>query len=65
MVQYVIKSSGAIEEWMIVELQGELENRDPRAETFNGKYFGDLHFDAAKKPVLILGPVYAQLNDFF
>ena len=53
MVQYVIKSKGNIDEWSIVELQGELEIRDG-GQNFDGKYFGDLHYKNGK-PVLILG----------
>lgn len=53
MVQYVIKSKGNIEEWSIVELQGELEIRNG-GQNFDGKYFGDLHYKN-RKPVLILG----------
>ena len=58
MVEYVIKSgsnSGGIEEWSIVELQGELEIRKSGSDNFDGKYFGDLHFDKSGHPVLILG----------
>ena len=53
MVQYVIKSKGDIDEWSIVELQGELEIRSG-GQNFDGKYFGDLHYKNGK-PVLILG----------
>ena len=58
MVEYVIKSGsdiGGIEEWSIVELQGELEIRKSGSDNFDGKYFGDLHFDKSGHPVLILG----------
>ena len=53
MVQYVIKSKGNIDEWSIVELQGELEIRNG-GQNFDEKYFGDLHYKNGK-PVLILG----------
>ena len=53
MVQYVIKSKGSIDEWSIVELQGELEIRKG-GQNFDEKYFGDLHYKNGK-PVLILG----------
>ena len=61
MVEYVIKSTGkeegGIEEWSIVELQGEIEIRNESRDeaSFDGKYFGDLHFDQRGNPVLILG----------
>ena len=53
MVQYVIKSKGNIDEWSIVELQGELEIRNG-GQNFDEKYLGDLHYKNGK-PVLILG----------
>ena len=56
MVQYVVKSKDKIPKWTIVELQGELEVRNgAENNSFNGRYFGDLHFDASNTPILILG----------
>lgn len=56
MVQYVVKSKDKIPKWTIVELQGELEVRNGADNnSFNGRYFGDLHFDASNTPILILG----------
>ena len=59
MVQYVIKSKGTIDEWSIVELQGELEIRKG-GQNFDEKYFGDLHYKNGK-PVLILGTYYIHI----
>ena len=55
MVQYVVQSKGAIPKWTVVELQGKLEMRKTGSEAFDGRYFGDLHFDASNTPILILG----------
>ena len=56
MVQYVVKSKDKIPKWTIIELQGELEVRNgAENNSFNGRYFGDLHFDASNTPILILG----------
>jgi len=56
MVQYIVKSKDKIPKWTIVELQGKLEVRNGTQEgTFDGRYFGDLHFDSSNTPILILG----------
>merc|ERR1719192_2464890 len=54
MVLYEIKSKrNGIDEWSVIELQGELEIRNG-GQNFDTKYFGDLHYKNGK-PVLILG----------
>ena len=54
MVQILItKQCGSLEEWVIVELQGELKTR--YSEGFAGKDIGDLHFTKNGDPILILG----------
>ena len=61
MVEYIVKSAGTkggLEIWTIVELQGEIEVRSRNQTNFDGKYFGDLHYDGNGKPVLILGIGY-------
>ena len=67
MVQYVVKCGGDIPNWKIVEIQGELELRDGTATGgFNGKYFGDSHFEEGGDPLLILGPglfIFLKLYD--
>lgn len=56
MVQYIVKSKDKVPKWTIVELQGKLEVRNGTQDgTFDGRYFGDLHFDASNTPILILG----------
>ena len=56
MVQYIVKSKDKVPKWTIVELQGKLEVRNGTQDgRFDGRYFGDLHFDASNTPILILG----------
>ncbi|XP_065073660.1 chromosome transmission fidelity protein 8 homolog [Ochlerotatus camptorhynchus] len=44
---------GDIEEWCIVELQGDLEVRGDRA--MSGQFIGDLLFNKYGQPILIIG----------
>ncbi|XP_076662208.1 chromosome transmission fidelity protein 8 homolog [Halictus rubicundus] len=47
-----IKRDGSLEEWAIVELQGDL--KFDSADTIS-KYIGDLHFSKSGTPILIIG----------
>ena len=54
MVQILIsKNIGLLEEWIILELQGELQSRS--GDGFTGKNIGDLHFNKKGDPILIVG----------
>lgn len=53
MVQIVVRAKEGIEEWCLVELQGELETRDEAP--CDGMHIGDLHFDSKGIPNLIIG----------
>ena len=53
MVQIVVRVKDGIEEWCLVELQGELETRDEAP--CDGMHIGDLHFDTKGTPNLIIG----------
>lgn len=53
MVQILIQLSDNLEEWGLVELQGQLETRDEIA--FDNMHIGDLHFDSKGTPNLIVG----------
>ena len=54
MVQIVLtKGDGPLEEWVIIELQGELQTRNSKG--FDGKEIGDLHFNKRGDPILIIG----------
>ena len=53
MVQIVVRVKDGIEEWCLVELQGELETRDEAP--CDGMHIGDLHFDCKGIPNLIIG----------
>lgn len=46
-------SNGPIEEWCIVELQGDLEVRGDRA--MDGQFIGDLLYNKYGQPILIIG----------
>ena len=45
---------GGAGEWVMVELQGDLECRSP-SEGLHGKFVGDLHYNKAGVPILIIG----------
>ncbi|XP_069701392.1 chromosome transmission fidelity protein 8 homolog isoform X2 [Periplaneta americana] len=47
------RSDSPVEEWAVVELQGDLESRDN--ENFHEQFIGDLHYTKKEKPVLIIG----------
>lgn len=53
MVQILIIKDSKLEEWVLVELQGELQSRF--AGGFSGKDIGDLHFTKKGDPILIIG----------
>ena len=53
MVQIVVRVKDGIEEWCLVELQGELETRDEAP--CDGMHIGDLYFDTKGTPNLIIG----------
>lgn len=42
-----------VEEWGIIELQGDLETRD--GESLAGQFIGDLHYDKFGVPMMIIG----------
>ncbi|XP_043261928.1 chromosome transmission fidelity protein 8 homolog [Colletes gigas] len=47
-----IKRDGEVEEWAIIELQGDL--KFDSADTTN-KYIGDVHFSKSGTPIFIIG----------
>lgn len=47
-----IKKDGEIEEWAIIELQGDLKFQ---SVDVTNKYIGDLHFSKSGMPILIIG----------
>ncbi|XP_078038402.1 chromosome transmission fidelity protein 8 homolog [Augochlora pura] len=47
-----IKREGELEEWGIVELQGDLKFDSPNT---TNKYIGDLHYTNTGTPILIIG----------
>ena len=49
----VLRGSKPLDEWVIVELQGELKSRFGAG--FPGKDIGDLHFNKKGNPILIIG----------
>ncbi|XP_072836515.2 chromosome transmission fidelity protein 8 homolog [Pogona vitticeps] len=55
MVQLIISGAGAggLDEWVLMELQGELEARSGAG--LSGKLLGDLHYTKEGVPVLIVG----------
>ncbi|XP_005140585.2 chromosome transmission fidelity protein 8 homolog [Melopsittacus undulatus] len=55
MVQIVISSGGpgALAQWVLLELQGQLEPR--RSGALGGSVLGDLHYTHEGVPVLIVG----------
>ena len=52
-MQILIQLSDNLQEWGLVELQGQLETRDEIA--FDNMHIGDLHFDSKGTPNLIVG----------
>jgi len=57
MVQLIIQISpgdGAVAEWTIIELQGDLECKSQSTNS-NGKFIGDLLFTKKGEPTLIIG----------
>ncbi|EUB55748.1 Chromosome transmission fidelity protein 8 -like protein [Echinococcus granulosus] len=53
MIVRLRRSDTGVEEWGLIELQGELIDKiDGR---LNGKVVGDLHFTLQNKPVFIIG----------
>ncbi|XP_038078884.1 chromosome transmission fidelity protein 8 homolog [Patiria miniata] len=56
MVQLVVKSASpdsSIPEWMLIEMQGQLEC--PGDEQLAGNFIGDLHFNKKGVPIMIIG----------
>ena len=54
MVQLLVRlSPEGVDEWGLVELQGELETRDQ--VPFDSMHIGDLHFDQKGTPQMIIG----------
>ncbi|XP_039249640.2 chromosome transmission fidelity protein 8 homolog [Styela clava] len=53
MVQIVIRKSDGMEEWFMIELQGELVSRYDNG--LSGNVLGDLHFSKTGEPVMIIG----------
>ncbi|XP_031565205.1 chromosome transmission fidelity protein 8 homolog [Actinia tenebrosa] len=53
MVQIVMTMDTAVQEWIVIELQGALETRDE--VSLEGRHIGDLHFDSMGIPQLIIG----------
>ena len=52
MVQIEVRMPGDVEEWGLVELQGQLETRDQ--VPLDGMHIGDLHFNSKGTPSLIV-----------
>ncbi|XP_074644844.1 chromosome transmission fidelity protein 8 homolog [Tubulanus polymorphus] len=50
-----IPSDDGSQEWTMVELQGDLENRHGGSPNLSGKFIGDLHFTKKGVPILIIG----------
>lgn len=53
MVQMLVQMPGDVEEWGLVELQGQLQTRDQ--VPLDTMHIGDLHFNSKGIPNLILG----------
>ncbi|CAK8689987.1 unnamed protein product [Clavelina lepadiformis] len=53
MVQIELKKSENLQNWMVIELQGELKSRYETGLAYN--LIGDLHFTRKAFPVLIVG----------
>jgi len=53
MVQILIRKVPHLQDWTIIEFQGELINRS--GGTHNGKIIGDLHFTKKGEPMMIIG----------
>ena len=53
MVQIIVQKDSKLEEWVVIELQGELQTRFDGG--FSGKDIGDLHFTKKGDPILIIG----------
>ncbi|CAL7943365.1 unnamed protein product [Xylocopa violacea] len=47
-----IKRDGELEDWAIIELQGDLKYNSP---DITKKYIGDLHFTKSGTPILVIG----------
>ncbi|KAK6185978.1 hypothetical protein SNE40_008102 [Patella caerulea] len=66
MVQLYVQIPGDREncpEWAIIDLQGELETRNP--VPLSGKFIGDLHFTKKDAPIFIIGHhiLYGKIVD--
>ena len=51
--QMLVSMPGGVDEWGLIELQGQIETRDQIS--FSGMHVGDLHFSSKGVPSLIVG----------
>lgn len=51
--QVLISMPGSVDQWGLIELQGQVETRDQIS--FNDMHIGDLHFNTKGVPSLIVG----------